>query len=80
MPSAEVLAGARERIVDWWTAAWLHTPVLRERFGREVVVALPVEDANDLDQVFAGLEWRRLRLRQDQELTEWGGAAIAATA
>jgi hypothetical protein len=39
-----------------------------------------VEDANDLDQVFAGLEWRRLRLRQDQQLTEWGGAAFTATA
>lgn len=71
LPSRERLADARPRILEWWQAAWQDTPALRERFGAEVRAALPVADPTDLNDVYTALEWRRLRLRQDQQLPEW---------
>ena len=46
---------------------------LADRFWREAEAALPIHGGRDLDEVFAGLEWRRLRLRQDQQVQEWAG-------
>jgi hypothetical protein len=40
---------------------------------RETVAALPVTTGATTDDVFAGVEWRRLRLRQDQQVQEWTG-------
>ncbi len=73
LPSAAALAAARDRIVDWWEEAWLPDPALRSRFEREAVAALPVGATLTTDDVFAVLEWRRLRLRQDQQVQEWAG-------
>ncbi|NJR80316.1 methyltransferase domain-containing protein [Sphingomonas corticis] len=71
LPSAPLLAASRERILGWWERAWLADPGLGEAFAREATAALPVgPDATPAD-VFSALEWRRLRLRQDQQLTEW---------
>jgi hypothetical protein len=44
---------------------------LQARFRSEAIAALPVRDPSDVEQVFAALEWRRLRLQQDQQLAEW---------
>jgi hypothetical protein len=44
------------------------------RFDRESAAALPVAAGASSDEVFAGLEWRRLRLWQDQQVQEWAGA------
>jgi hypothetical protein len=74
LPSAAALAAARESIIAWWEDAWLSDPALRTRFERETVAALPTSDGASVDDVFAGLEWRRLRLRQDQQVQEWAGA------
>jgi HNH endonuclease len=73
LPSASALAGARENIIAWWENAWLSDPALRDRFDRETVATLPVTSGATADDVFAGVEWRRLRLRQDQQVQEWGG-------
>ena len=73
LPSAPALAGARENIIAWWENAWLPDPALRARFEQETVAALPVATGATTDDVFAGVEWRRLRLRQDQQLQEWAG-------
>jgi hypothetical protein len=53
--------------------AWLTDPILRSRFERETVAALPVGIGASTEDVFAGVEWRRLRLRQDQQVPEWAG-------
>ena len=73
LPSANALAAARTAIVAWWDDAWLSNEALAARFAREAGAALPVEITANSDAIFDGLTWRRLRLRQDQQLTEWAG-------
>ena len=73
LPSANALATARDAIVDWWDEAWRSNEALAARFGREVGAALPVAVDPTSQAVFDGLSWRRLRLRQDQQLAEWMG-------
>jgi protein-L-isoaspartate O-methyltransferase len=74
LPSAAVLAGARESIIGWWEQAWMTDAAMRDRFEREVAAALPVGSNTSMEDVFAALEWRRLRLRQDQQVQEWLGS------
>ncbi|RAK66398.1 class I SAM-dependent methyltransferase [Phenylobacterium kunshanense] len=73
LPSATALNQARDGFQKWWSLAWEADDALADRFWREVDAALPVQGGRDLDDVFAGLEWRRLRLRQDQQVQEWTG-------
>ncbi|TGD94580.1 hypothetical protein EU555_32015 [Methylobacterium nonmethylotrophicum] len=73
LPSAAALAGARTSIMAWWSDAWLSDPALQGRFEREAAAALPVPASASFEDIFAGLEWRRLRLRQDQQVQEWQG-------
>lgn len=76
LPSSTALAGARTAIIAWWDDAWRAAPVVRARFEREVGAALPVlGDAGSAD-IFAALEWRRLKLRQDQQVAEWSGLRV----
>jgi SAM-dependent methyltransferase len=74
LPSAAVLAGARESIIGWWEQAWMPDAALQRRFEREAAAALPVGADTSMEDVFAALEWRRLRLRQDQQVEEWMGS------
>ena len=74
LPTAGALAAARTEIVAWWEEAWRADAALGERFDREVAATLPVPTGAESDEIFAGLEWRRLRLRQDQQVPEWKGA------
>jgi len=73
LPSGELLLNSRERIIGWWNDAWLSSPTLSQRFWREASAALFVAEPSEPEQLFAGLEWRRLRLRQDQLVPEWTG-------
>jgi SAM-dependent methyltransferase len=73
LPSSSALTAARDAIVDWWGRAWRSDAALCERFRREATAALSVSGDAPMEDVFAGLEWRRLRLRQDQQLQEWAG-------
>jgi hypothetical protein len=79
LPSADALAGAQDGITGWWEEAWCADPALRERFERESTAALPVPAGASVEEVFAGLEWRRMRLRQDQQVQEWSGAHATAS-
>nr|AAQ87449.1 Hypothetical protein RNGR00324 [Sinorhizobium fredii NGR234] len=54
------------------------TRALQLRFEREIVAALPVGTGASTEDVFAALEWRRLRLRQDQQVPEWAGVRKVA--
>jgi hypothetical protein len=76
LPSAAALAKAREPILDWWREAWISEPILSQRFEIEARVALPIEGSATLENVFAGLEWRRLRVQQDQQAPEWAGVRV----
>ncbi|PDT50591.1 hypothetical protein ATY30_00680 [Sinorhizobium americanum] len=78
LPSASALAAARESIVAWWEQAWLPDEALQRRFEREIVAALPVGTGASTEDIFAALEWRRLRLRQDQQVPEWAGVRKVA--
>jgi hypothetical protein len=62
LPSASALAGAQENIIGWWEDAWLPDPALRIRFEWEASAVLPVGTGASTEDVFAALEWRRLRL------------------
>lgn len=73
LPSAAVLARAREPILGWWRAAWVADAALADRFWAEARAALPIGADASLEAAFAGLEWRRLRVSQDQQAPEWAG-------
>lgn len=73
LPSAAALSAARTSVQTWWEQAWGVEPALAERFWREVDAALPGQGGRSFDDAFDGLEWRRLRLQQDQQVREWAG-------
>jgi protein-L-isoaspartate O-methyltransferase len=75
LPSAAALQGSRDSLQLWWRQAWEADEALASRFWREVDAALPTHASRDLEDVFTGLEWRRLRIRQDQQVQEWSGIA-----
>jgi hypothetical protein len=77
--AAETLAGVHDRIVDWWLKSYRRadTGPIADRFVREAVATLAVpgraQNAQLLAEVFAGVEYQRMRLRHDQRLEEWSG-------
>lgn len=71
LPSAAMFAESRDRIIGWWERAYLTDAALGQRFRREVAAALPVIGGDDLADIYSGLDWRRLRLLQDQRVPEW---------
>ncbi|MCX8133032.1 MAG: methyltransferase domain-containing protein [Roseococcus sp.] len=77
LASAALLMQAKSRIQSWWAEAYLAGPAhLRARFAEEVRASLPLRagtEAPDLEEVFAALEFRRLRLRQEALVEEWQG-------
>jgi hypothetical protein len=78
LPSAGALAAAQPQIETWWQDAWERHPTFGDRFRREANAALAVQANATLPDIFEALEWRRLRLRQDAQVTEWAGAREAA--
>jgi hypothetical protein len=75
LPSATSLAGARERILDWWQAAFIESGEVAARFYAEAAAALPgtlaLSQALTPEDVFDGLLLQRTVLRRDQQLAEW---------
>jgi protein-L-isoaspartate O-methyltransferase len=71
LPSATAMANARDRIIGWWDAAYLDDEALRSRFLREAAAALPMSDSENGTAVYDALDWRRLRLWQDQQVPLW---------
>lgn len=75
LPSAAVFAASRERMMSWWERAYLTDDALGPRFMREVAASLPLSSGGSPAEIYSALDWRRLRLRQDQQIPEWAGAA-----
>ena len=79
---AATLAGAHDRIIDWWQRGYrtASPPRIAERFAREATATLFVSQADEgnglLDDVFSGVEYQRMRLRHDQKLEEWSGLQL----
>ena len=71
LPSAAAMASARGRILGWWEEAYLSNDALRPRFMREAEAALPLTSDTSSASVFDALDWRRLRLSQDQQVPQW---------
>ncbi len=71
LPSAAAMRDARASIIGWWEMAYLENEALRSRFLREAASALPVAGETSAAAVYDALDWRRLRLRQDQQVPEW---------
>uniref|UniRef100_UPI00260131A3 hypothetical protein n=1 Tax=Sphingomonas sp. TaxID=28214 RepID=UPI00260131A3 len=71
LPSATAMANARDRIIGWWDAAYMDDEALRPRFLREAAAALPLSDSKNGTAVYDALDWRRLRLWQDQQVPLW---------
>jgi hypothetical protein len=74
---------ARPRIIAWWEDAYLGAPApLRRRFAEEARTTLPLTHGREPapDEVFAALDFRRLRLRQETQLPEWAGPTAAGSA
>ena len=73
LPSGAALAQARTPMLAWWDEAWSSSPVLAQRFEAEARATLPIDGAVSTEAVFAGMEWRRLRVEQDQLAPIWAG-------
>ncbi len=77
LPAAPLLRAARDRILDWWNAAYrpgADRP-LAERFALEAAASLPgiPPTASDLDSYHAAMSLQRLRLKRNQQAPEWSG-------
>jgi hypothetical protein len=68
---------AKPRIMQWGQEAYLEgAHPLRLRFLEEARSTLPVAgeaEALNLEDLFAALDFRRLRLRQETQIAEWHG-------
>jgi len=76
--SAAALAEARPRILAWWQDTYVDADAsIRARFSEEARTTLPLapDRAPDLDELFAALDFRRLRLKQETQLAEWQGVS-----
>jgi hypothetical protein len=74
--AAAILAAAQPAILEWWESAYVRAdPARRLRFIEEARTSLPVPKERDpaLEEIFAALEFRRLRLRQETQVPEWNG-------
>ena len=74
--SAEALNLAKPRILEWWRGAYLEdSDMIRTRFTEEAQTTLPLArtPAADLEDLFQALDFRRLRLRQETQASEWRG-------
>ena len=72
--TSAALSAAKSRIVDWWQQAYLDgAEPVKLRFAEEATFSLPVrrKPAVDLDDLFAAVDFRRLRLKQDTQAPEW---------
>jgi hypothetical protein len=58
-----------------WERAYLYDDALGPRFLREVAAAPPVARDGGADEIFAALDWRRLRLQRDQRIPDWRRSA-----
>lgn len=84
IPSARALSEAEDRMMEWWSRAYSESdnPSLKRRFFVEARGTLSLETGGNpggedsgipLEQIVAGMSFRRLSLRVDQGIEEWEG-------
>ncbi len=80
LPSAHLLAQARDPILEWWETGYLEQPALREQFYMEAESALPLltPGCHDIDAVFEAMTHQRTRLKAAQQLGEWSPRATSS--
>lgn len=80
IPSANTLAGSADRIMGWWTTAYVDgtDPLLRPRFEREALASLPGISSPLLPDVFDGVALRRTQLLHDQQVPQWDADAAVS--
>lgn len=75
LPSLYALEFAKDRVLEWWSSAYVRDTRLRETFEDEVRSALPAtelsEDSLTPESVFDGLRCQQMVLKRDQQLREW---------
>jgi SAM-dependent methyltransferase len=74
LPSIERLAKAKDIILEWWTAGYMHNAnaLIGKQFLTEARASLPgVLEAPSPETIFDGMELQRLRLHHDQQVPEW---------
>jgi SAM-dependent methyltransferase len=72
--AAPTLAAAKPRILEWWRRGYQDAAApIRARFAEEArsTLPLPHDREPELEDLFAALDFRRLRLRQETQLPEW---------
>jgi hypothetical protein len=64
--------------MEWWQQAYRNDEALRLRFAEETRTSLPVAKDREpgLEDIFTAVAFRRLRLRQDIQMTEWQGPGV----
>ena len=74
LPAASKLKDAQNRILDWWQQAWLVDEADSIRFFAQANLALPgLTTCNtSIDELFEALLFQRGRLKEMQQLREWG--------
>lgn len=79
LPTARVLAQARERIEAWWAHGYELEPgsIQADRFFAEARTSLPVVGTSGksirIGDVFDGVGFQQWRLRENQQIPEWDG-------
>lgn len=71
LPSATMFAQSKDRIISWWEHAYLSDEALGNRFVLEAAAALPIFEGGGTSEIYSALDWRRMRLLQDQRVPEW---------
>jgi HNH endonuclease len=78
---AAALSAAKPRILAWWERGYVAADeATRLRFAEEARSTLPLapDRVPDLEDLFAALDFRRLRLQQEARLPEWLGAGTGS--
>lgn len=77
LPAATVLQNASERIMSWWSQAYVceDTRILNQRFMNEATATLPglsaVANNVKLEDIYDAVHVQRTRLQQTQQIPEW---------
>lgn len=77
LPDAATLNSAAERVLEWWDAGYRRSAneIVPQRFVREAAASLPTlpsETALALEDIYEAVNLKRVRLKHDQRVPEWG--------
>jgi SAM-dependent methyltransferase len=74
LPTLERFEKSKNFIMDWWQSAYIDDSQKKVRFYQEAECGLPIIEANNnIEFIFSALEIQRTRLKQLQQLQDWGG-------